>query len=111
VLLRLVRTLSVIEETLMTADDTLRGLAPEVKGTLGNVNDVTAAVNIGLRAAGQGTARLSGDLAVRSARSRRGASAAWYGVKVGVKSLVSSTSAEKTKPVRMRRVSGGKSDG
>jgi hypothetical protein len=109
VLLRSIRTLAVIEEAFMTADDTMRQLAPDAKGTLNNVNDVTAAVNIGLRAAGTGTARLGEDLAVRSARSRRGLAATWHGLKVGTKSLLSSVS--EPEPVRVKRVSGGKSDG
>jgi hypothetical protein len=91
VLLRLNRTLAVVEETLLTADEAMKELIPEVKASLGNVNDITAAVNVGLRTAGAGTARLGVDVGERAARSRRGLSATMFGARVAIASLVNSS--------------------
>jgi hypothetical protein len=76
VLLRLNRALAVLEETLLTADEAIREVVPEVRHSLGNVNDITAGVNIALRSAGSGANRLSRD-----------ASAALYGARVAAGTL------------------------
>ena len=109
VLLRLNRTLSMMEETLMTADLAMKELLPEVKASLSNVNDITAAVNVGLRTAGAGTARLGGDLGERATRSGRGLKAAMFGAKVTLATLLDSSG--KPEAVSRRAASGGRSDG
>ncbi len=82
-LYRLARTLRALEETLMTADEAIREVVPEVRDGLGNVNDITAGVNVALRTAGVGANRLT----VVAARSSGSASAALYGVRVAAGSL------------------------
>jgi hypothetical protein len=108
VLLRLNRTLAAAEETLVTADEAMKELVPEIKATLGNVNDITAAVNVGLRTAGAGTARLGVGLGERTARSGRGLKAAMFGARVAIATLLKSSG----KPERLPRkvASGGRSD-
>ena len=109
VLLRLNRTLAVVEETLMTADEAMKELVPDVKATLGNMNEITAAVNVGLRAAGSGTARLGVDLGERTARSGRGLKAAMFGARVAIATLLNSS--EKPEAVSRKAASGGRSNG
>jgi hypothetical protein len=87
VLLRLNRTLAVLEETLTTADEAMREMVPEVRGSLGNVNDITAGVNVALRSAGVGASRLTDGLGERASSSARGASATLYGARVAARSL------------------------
>jgi len=108
-LLRLIRTLAIVEETLLTADEAMKEVVPEIKGSLGNVNDITASVNVGLRTAGAGTARLGNDLGERAARSGRGLRAALFGARVTMASLLNATEAEQT--LARRAASGGRSDG
>jgi uncharacterized protein YoxC len=86
-LLRVHRTLAVMEETLQTADEAMRELVPEVRGSLGNVNDITAALNVILRSAGTGASRLTDGLGERASSSARGASATVYGIQVAARSL------------------------
>ena len=109
VLLRLNRTLAALEETLVTADEAMKELVPEVKASLGNVNDITATLNVGLRAAGAGTARLGVDLGERTARSRRGLKAAMFGARVAIATLLNSSGNPET--VARKAASGGRSDG
>jgi hypothetical protein len=87
VLIRLHHTLAVLEETLMTADAAMRELVPEVRGSLGNVNDLAASLNVVLRSAGMGAARLTDGVGERASSSARGASATLYGVGVAARSL------------------------
>jgi hypothetical protein len=108
-LLRLIRTLAIVEETLLTADEAMKEVVPEIKGSLGNVNDITASVNVGLRTAGAGTARFGNDVGERAARSGRGLRAALFGARVTVASLLNAAEAEQT--VARRAASGGRSDG
>ena len=75
-LLRFGRTLSRVEELLETTTEGLQETLPEMRQTLGNVNDITAGVNTGLGVAARGASR-AGD-SVR---------AGWYGVKVAGRSL------------------------
>ena len=106
VLLRLNRTLAVLEETLLTADEAMREVVPEVRGSLGNVNDITAGVNVALRSAGAGASRLGDGLGERASTSARGASATLYGARVAARSLWRSyTDREK------EREAGGAPDG
>jgi hypothetical protein len=106
VLLRLHRTLAVLEETLMTADAAMRELVPEVRVSLGNVNDMTAAVNVVLRSAGAGAAKLTDGVGERASHSARDASATLYGIRVAARSLWRSYSG----PDREARESGGLQD-
>lgn len=82
-LFRLGRALARLEDTLLTADEALREVIPEVRDGLGNVNDITAGVNVVLRSAGAGANRLT-EVAVRSSDR---ASATLYGVRVAAGSL------------------------
>lgn len=75
-LLRFGRTLSRVEELLETTTEGLQETLPEMRQTLGNVNDITAGVNTGLGIAAHGASR-AGD----------GLRAGWYGVKVAGRSL------------------------
>jgi hypothetical protein len=109
VLLRLNRTLAVAEETLLTADEAMKELVPEIKASLGNLNDITAAVNVGLRTAGEGTARLGVGLSEQTTRSRRGLKAAMYGARVAVAALLRSSGEPEARPRKV--ASGGRSDG
>jgi hypothetical protein len=108
-LLRLHRTLAVLEETLQTADEAMRELVPEVRGSLGNVNDITAALNVLLRSAGLGASRLTDGLGERASSSARGASATLYGVQVAARSLWRSYSAAGEDEDEKER--GGRPDG
>lgn len=87
VLLRLHLTLGSLERTLDTADETLRELVPEVRGSLGNVNDITAGLNLLLRSASAGAGRVGAGLGEQAGDARRGTSAAAYGVAVGVRAF------------------------
>ena len=69
--------------TLMTADEAIREVVPEVRDGLGNVNDITAGVNVALQTAGVGASRLT----VVAERSSRRASAALYGARAAAGSL------------------------
>lgn len=79
VLLRLRRTLTVLEEVLLTANEEIRETLPEVRGSLGNVNDITTGVNLALRSGGQA-----------AARSKRSLSAGAFGLGVGIRSYLES---------------------
>lgn len=75
-LLRFGRTLSRVEELLETTTEGLQETLPEMRQTLGNVNDITSGVNTGLGIAAKGASR-AGD----------GFRAGWYGLKVAGRSL------------------------
>ena len=82
-LYRLGRALRALEGTLLTADEALREVVPEVRDGLDNVNDITAGVNVALRTAGVGATGLSR----AAARSSLRATATIYGVRVAAGSL------------------------
>jgi hypothetical protein len=75
-LLRVGRTLSRAEELMEATTEGLQDTLPKMSRTIGNVNDITEGVTVGLSTAGRGAAR-AGD------RVR----ATWYGVKVAGQSL------------------------
>ena len=79
VLFRLRGTLGAVQELLDTTSDEMKETLPEVRQTIGNVNDITAGVNVGLRTAGKGAQAIS-----------RTVSAAAHGAKVASQSLVRS---------------------
>src|ERR1700738_3346769 len=56
VLIRLRGTLGAVEELLDTTNEEMKETLPEVRQTIGNVNDITAGLNVGLRTAGGGAA-------------------------------------------------------
>lgn len=87
-LLRLARTLAAMEDLLLTANEELRETLPEVRGSLGNVNDITAGVNVALRTAGGGASRLGDQLEEAATETSKGVRAGWHGVKIGLMSLI-----------------------
>jgi hypothetical protein len=54
---RLNRTLAALEELLITTNEEMKETLPEVRGSVGNVNDITAAINLGVHAAEHGLER------------------------------------------------------
>jgi uncharacterized protein YoxC len=91
-LLRLRRTLGALERTLITADETMRVLVPEVHSSLGNVNDITAGVNVAIRSASTGASRVGTGLGERAEEAKKDAAAAAYGAGVGVRTFLRSLS-------------------
>ncbi|HEY8681491.1 MAG TPA: DUF948 domain-containing protein [Candidatus Dormibacteraeota bacterium] len=86
-LYRLTRTLAAVEELVVTTTEEMRETLPEVRESLGHVNDITAGVNVGLRTVGTGAAEMSGRLRVSLNGPVKAAAAAAHGVKVGAASL------------------------
>jgi hypothetical protein len=86
-LYRLTRTLTAVEELVVTTTEEMRETLPEVRESLGHVNDITAGVNVGLRTVGSGAAEMSGRLRVSLKGPANAAVAAAHGVKVGAASL------------------------
>lgn len=86
-LLRLARLLAATEEVLLTANEELRETLPEVRGSLGNVNDITAGVNVALKTAGAGASRLGEQVEESAVDASKSARAGWYGVRVGMRTL------------------------
>ncbi|HLH70404.1 MAG TPA: hypothetical protein VKY90_15650 [Candidatus Dormibacteraeota bacterium] len=87
VLRRLHRVLVVLEDTLLAADEAIREVTPEVRDSLGNVNDITGGVSLALQIGGEGVARLGRATAASWQEASRSTLAALHGVKVGVRSL------------------------
>ncbi len=110
VLLRLNRTLLIAEELLATVSEELRETLPEVRGSLGNVNDITAGVNVALRSAGAGANRLGGELGGAAETSAKGLRATIYGASVAGRSLWQSYFKAPVKP-EGNRARGGKASG
>jgi hypothetical protein len=77
---RLNRTLRAVETLVLLATEEVRDTLPEVRQSLGNVNDITAGVNVAMRSAGNSIGQVGG-------RLRRSLSAAAYGAKVAGQSL------------------------
>ncbi len=88
VLLRLNRTLAVIELTLISADQAIQEVVPEVRASLGNVSAITGGVNVALQAAGTQADRVGGEVSQVTNRSARSAAATLYGFRVGADSLL-----------------------
>jgi len=78
-LFRLRGTLGAVQELLDTTSDEMKETLPEVRQTIGNVNDITAGLNVGLRTVGKG-AQAGG----------RAVSATAHGAKVASQSLARS---------------------
>jgi uncharacterized protein YoxC len=86
-LLRLHKTLADVERTLQTVDEALREVTPEIRGSLGNVNDITAGVNLALKVAGGGASRLGSSLGEVAGSANRGVAAAFHGARASTVSL------------------------
>jgi len=86
---RLARVLRALEETLLTTDEAIQEVTPELRDSLSSVNDIAAGVNVALRVAGEGANRLT----QAAARSLGPTQSTLYGVKVGAKSLLRSFTA------------------
>jgi uncharacterized protein YoxC len=78
-LFRLRGTLGAMQELLDTTSDEMKETLPEVRQTIGNVNDITSGVNVGLRTAGRGAQAIG-----------RSISSAVHGARVASQSLVRS---------------------
>lgn len=83
---RLARALAALEETLVTTDEAIQEMTPELRDGLSSVNDIAAGVNVALHAAGEGANRLT----QVAARSLGPTQSTLHGVKVGAKSLLRS---------------------
>jgi uncharacterized protein YoxC len=83
VLLRMHRTLGVMERTLETADEAMQELVPEMRGSLGNMNDIAAGVNLALRTAESGAGRVSGEVSTVAQSASLSAAATAHGLRVG----------------------------
>src|SRR5215510_4343135 len=86
---RLARVLRALEETLLTTDEAIQEVTPELRDSLSSVNDIAAGVNVALRVAGEGANRLT----QVAARSLGPTQSTLYGVKVGAMSLLRSFTA------------------
>jgi hypothetical protein len=86
-LYRLARTLYAVEDLLMTTTEEMRETLPEVRQSIGNVNDITAGVNVGMRVAGAGVSRLGADIRVRLQGPAISAAAFGTGLRAGAASL------------------------
>ena len=87
-LYRLARVLRALEDTLLISDEAILQLVPEVRDSLGNVNDIAGGVNVLLRTAGQGANKLTQVAAHSSVEAR----STLYGVKAGARSFLRSFS-------------------
>ncbi len=87
-LYRLARVLRALEDTLLISDEAILQLVPEVRDSLGSVNDIAGGVNVLLRTAGQGANKLTQVAAHSSVEAR----STLYGVKVGARSFLRSFS-------------------
>jgi hypothetical protein len=87
VLYRVTRTLTAVEELVVTTTEEMRETLPEVRESIGHVNDITAGVNVGLRTVGSGAADMSGRLRENLKGPANAAAAAAHGVKVGAATL------------------------
>lgn len=86
-LLRAARTLAAVEDVLLTANEELKEVLPEVRGSLGNVNDITAGVNVALRTAGAGASQLGERAEATAGQLGKDVRAGAHGVRVGLRTL------------------------
>ena len=87
VLYRLTRTLTAVEELVVITTEELRETLPEVRQTIGSVNDITSGVNVGLRTVGSGAAEMGGRVRTSLRAPANAAASAAHGVKVGAATL------------------------
>jgi uncharacterized protein YoxC len=87
VLYRLTRTLRAVEELVVTTTEEMRETLPEVRESIGNVNELTAGVNLGLRTVASGAVEMGGKLRKSLRGPANTAAAAAHGVKVGAANL------------------------
>jgi hypothetical protein len=91
VLLRLRRTLGVLEESLDLANDELRDTLPELRETIGNVNDITSGVNVALKLGAAAAVRFSEQAAATARSAAKDAAAVAYGIKVAGRQMADGT--------------------
>ena len=90
VLLRMNRTLFVVEALVETLTDEMRATLPEVRQSLGNVNEIASGMNTALQQAGTGLGAVNGRLRRVLHERALDAAAAWYGVRVAGRRLATS---------------------
>ena len=91
---RLIRVLGVLEENLNLVEDALHDVVPEIRATLGNVNDISAGVNVAVRGASRGAARLTAAVDSGVGGVSRRVRAAAHGARVGVQSVLTPRGAD-----------------
>jgi len=87
VLIRLTRTLTAVEELVVTTTEEMRETLPEVRQSIGNVNDITAGVNVGLRTVGSGVSEVGDRVGEQLRAPVASADATLYGFRVGAATL------------------------
>ena len=87
VLIRLSRTLGAVEDLVLTTTEEMRETLPELRQSIGNVNDITAGVNVGLRTVGAGAGDVADRVSVQLKKPARSAAAAAHGFAVGARTL------------------------
>jgi hypothetical protein len=76
-LLRLRRTLTILEETLEITNEEMRESLPEVRDTIGNVSDITGMVNVALKAGSRGAERAGQEAAATAFGVRTAGRSLW----------------------------------
>ena len=87
VLIRLSRTLGAVEDLVLTTTEEMRETLPELRQSIGNVNDITSGVNVGLRTVGAGAGDVADRVGVQLKKPARSAAAAVHGFTVGARTL------------------------
>ena len=87
VLIRLSRTLGAVEDLVLTTTEEMRETLPELRQSIGNVNDITAGVNVGLRTVGAGAGDVADRVSVQFKKPARSAAAVVHGFTVGARTL------------------------
>lgn len=87
VLVRLTRTLAAVEDLVLTTTEEMRETLPELRQSIGHVNDITAGVNVGLRTVGAGAGDVADRVSGQLQKPARSAAAAVHGFKVGASAL------------------------
>ena len=87
VLYRTARTLTAVEELIVITSEELRATLPEVRQTIGSVNDITSGVNVGLRTVGSGASEMGGRVRLSLRGPVSAAASAAHGFRVGAATL------------------------
>ncbi|HUZ89295.1 MAG TPA: hypothetical protein VMU49_05655 [Candidatus Acidoferrales bacterium] len=87
-ILRLIRTLGALEASLLMVDEAVREMVPELKSTLGNVNGIASGLNVAVRGASLGAARLTEAVDLGLGRASRQLRATAHGAGVTARSLL-----------------------
>ena len=110
VLLRLNRTLFVLEALLETMTAEMRETLPEVRAGLGNVNEIAEGVNVAMRSAGTGLERFNGRLKQSLRERALDLAAAWHGLRVASETYAAQQAAA-GQTVMEAGISGASGDG